>query len=63
MLLGQLKQRFAIDLIFLEGINEPSETVRLEPSANIAHLTHRSSPSSALAALRSTVSKPSVNQL
>jgi hypothetical protein len=58
----QLKQRFAIDLVFFERIDELSEAVRLEPSTNIAHITHCSSSSSALASFRSAVSKPSVNQ-
>ena len=62
MLLGQFKQRFAIDLVLFERIGEASEAVRLEPRANVPHLAHRSSSSSALASLRSGVSKPSVNQ-
>jgi hypothetical protein len=62
MLLGQLEQRFAIDLIVFKGVGEASEAVRLELRANVADLAHCSSSSSALASLRSAVSKPSVNQ-
>jgi hypothetical protein len=43
MLLGQLKQRIAIALVFFEGISKRSETVRPEPSPNIGDLAHRSS--------------------
>ena len=59
-LIVNLSEQINVDVVGLEGVGILAKAVRLQPFPDLAHAL--SCSSSALASVRSSVSKPSVNQ-